>query len=256
MKASTRIFASEFNSSDLIFEQPSDKSRVMITPGGACCSEVFIAGALIERGGTPGGGQYVRVADPTGAFSMQIDRNQRQQGDILRGMEPPLFVTVLGSLIIHGGERESSCSVAIRDIRTADRMIRDSWIVRTAELTCGRLELMMKAIGGERVPDCTARAMDHYRMNLSRVTDLADMVSTALEGVLPAEAKDAEGGDPQDIVLSIIREKGGKNGIHIQDIIPVAGQFGLGEDAVRHAVKALLAEDECYQPSRDFVKIL
>lgn len=257
MNAFARVFAGEFKSSDLIpGETDPGSPPVLITRGGACCSRMYVAGALTEKGARPGGEFYARVADPTGAFEFLIERTRRDLAEILSHMEPPMFVSVLADVVVQpGGSGEAPC-LAMDEIRAIDRATRDAWIVRTASMTSDRLDLLLSALDGNEVPGHISMALRHYAMNRGKIAELAGMVADALEYVSDEAGEDTDGGQPSEIVLSIIRDKGGKNGIHIQDIVSSAVVYGLSAEAVEQAVRILLQEDECYQPSRDVIKIL
>lgn len=257
MNASARVFAGEFNRSDLVSrETAAGTPPVLITRSGACCSRIFVAGALIEKGARPGGEFYARVADPTGAFEFRIDRSRRDLAEILSHLDPPVFVTVLSNVVVDQGPVPGKPHLLVDEIRAVDRSTRDSWIVRTAATTCDRLDALRFALDGEEVSREITMAAGHYGINRTEIAGLAEMVLKALETVSGAVEAGTSGGEPWVIVLSIIREKAGKNGMPLQEIISSAVPYGLSAEAVEQAVRVLLQEDECYQPSRDVIKIL
>jgi len=257
MNAFARVFAEEFNRSDLVSRGATQGSPpALITRGGACCSKMYIAGALIEKGARSGGEFYARVADPTGAFDFLIERTRRDLVEILSHMEPPIFVTVLADVVVQQGVSAEDRYFAMEEIRACDRATRDSWIIRTASMTCDRLEALLAALDGKDVPEHVSMAVRHYAITRAEIADLAEMILKALETVSDTVETGTAGGEPWEIVLSIIRDKGGRNGMQVQDIISSAVQYGLSAEAVEQAVRVLLQEDECYQPSRDVIKIL
>jgi hypothetical protein len=246
-----RVFAREYNDSRV----STDESAVL-TPGGALCTQVYLAGALLEVQGARGETMYARLSDPTGAFSLIVSPMRKGAADSLGEMTPPCFATVIGEARLAGSGDRTSCSVAVQEAREVDRSVRDAWVVRTAELTFARLVELKEALGGGDASDPVQRAIRHYRIDAARVKDLAEMVRDALKNVGATVSGPAEERDAAQRILSIVEEFGGKSGIPMDDIVKKAARWGLTAAEVRETVGILLSEDECYQPARGVIKRL
>jgi hypothetical protein len=149
-----------------------------------------------------------------------------------------------------------SLYIELMEIREADRMIRDLWIVRTAELTFERLSLMREATGSGTGSDPFIRAIAEFQITQSALGPLAEMACRALEHVVDPSVKEETDSRVKEKVLSIIRESAGKKGMPLEELIELAGTSGIDEKAVRDSVRILLEEDECYQPASEVYKPL
>ncbi len=148
MQAMCRVFAREFNGSTLTIGADSTGSpAAVVTPGGARCARIFIAGALTEVVDRQGSGVHARVADPTGTFEIRCGPKRPDAAKALLGITPPAFVTVVGEA---GLFRTPPATPFIRpdELSLANRAVRDAWIVTTAAATLSRLERMKTVLSG------------------------------------------------------------------------------------------------------------
>lgn len=248
MEGTTRVFAGEYARARL----PLCQDRVL-TPTGACCRQIFLAGALTAAEQRGPGLWYGRVADPTGVFEIRAERPDREQQEVLRDLAAPSFVTVVGEAVFFTGDKGPG--VSLLHIQESDREMRDRWIVRTAEITCDRLALLAETLSSGTGPVPVITALRQYTIGVEGIRDLAGMVSHALEGVSsPGAGRSKE--EITAAVLAIIRESAGKKGISYDDLAVIAGKSGIGARELREAVRVLLEEDECYQPAREVFKPL
>jgi RPA family protein len=220
------------------------------------CRLLYIAGTLTGKEQHSGGPFYGRVADPTGVFEIRKMRPDAGLQTAISGIEVPAFVTVLGQARVMTDGENPSPYIELVEIRGAERMIRDLWIVRTAELTFERLSLMRDAIGSGTGSDPFVRAISEFQMTQSALGSLAEMACRALEHVVDPSEKEATDSRVKEKVLSIIRESAGKKGMPLEELIRLAEKSGIDETAVRQSVMTLLEEDECYQPAREVYKPL
>jgi len=95
-----------------------------------------------------------------------------------------------------------------------------------------------------------------YGLDRERLRSLASIVKEAVSGVQIAGPPEQSQIDPASIVLTIMKEHGGKTGISIDEIIKRAATHGLTPSDVQSAIEALCRDDECYQPSRGIFKLL
>ncbi|OPX67993.1 MAG: hypothetical protein A4E37_01099 [Methanoregulaceae archaeon PtaB.Bin056] len=252
-----RVFAREYNESTVTCTESGTQSQtVILTPGGAVCTDLFCAGALLERQGQSGDFMYARLADPTGAFELYIDRSDQFTAEILDSMEIPCFATVIGEARVTGAGPSTKCSIRVRELRMVDRYVRDAWVLRTADLTIRRIERLAAAIREGKGNSLAGAVAGHFRPDPSELRSLALMVREALKGVNAATPAPPGTGDPAAIIREIIRVHGGKTGISIEEVFRQAAKHGLSQNEVKTAVESLLQEDECYQPARGVLKLL
>lgn len=252
-----RVFARHYNESvDLTTGHPASASPSFITPCGATGTHLFCAGALLERHGRKGEPMQARLADPTGAFELQIDRTNSVAADALESFNIPCFVTVTGDAISVGPKGSGRRAVRVRSIREVDRHVRDAWVLRTSELTIRRIERIRDAIISHGNDTITTALLTHHQVDLPRLNQMALMVKEALRVVDTSQEYTAPEWNPAAVILDIIREHAGKEGITIEEVTRKAVWQGMSAPDVEKIVVSLLQEDECYQPSRGVLKPL
>jgi RPA family protein len=220
------------------------------------CRLLFVAGTLTEKEQNTADLFYGRVADPTGVFELRKVRPDTGLQAAISGIEPPAFVTVIGQARMTSGSADPSPYLEVHEVREVDRRIRDTWIIRTAELTGDRLSLMRKAIRSGTGSDEIIGAIAEFQVGCPDIEHLAGMACRALSQVAGIPGKDETRPEVREKVLSIIRESAGKRGVPLDELIGLAGKYGIDEKGVRQAVRTLLEEDECYQPAREVYKPL
>lgn len=256
MEGAGRIFAGEYSGARYARADLAGESPALITPGGMVCRLLFVAGTLTEKAIPGGETVYARVADPTGVFEIRKIRPDAGLKAALSSIEIPSFVTVLGYARITTNDEEPVPYLDLVDLREVDRTTRDTWIIRTSELTTDRLSLITEAIeSGKGNPEVLC-AVAQFHASTASVGMLAKMVSRGLEQVAVRSLPGGEGAEIRERVLSIIRDSAGKSGLPLDQLIMLGGNAGIPEKMVRDAVRLLLEEDECYQPARDVYKPL
>ena len=249
MEGTTRVFAGEYGRARL----PLWQERVL-TPSGACCRQIFLAGALTEADQRGPDLWYGRVADPTGVFKIRAERPDREHQEVLRNLSIPSFVTVVGEAAFFSGD--AGPAVSLFQIQESDRTVRDRWILRTAEVTGDRLAVLTETIRSGTGPIPAITAIRQYSLTAADIRDLAGMVCQALEAVAPSAGAALPQEEITATVLTIVREAAGKKGIPFEDLAIIAGKSGIGNRELREALRILLEEDECYQPAREVFKPL
>ena len=256
MEGAGRIFAGEYSGARYARADLAGESPALITPGGMVCRLLFVAGTLTENVMPGGETVYARVADPTGVFEIRKIRPDAGLKAALSSIEIPSFVTVLGYARIITNDDEPVPYLDLVDLREVDRTTRDTWIIRTSELTTDRLSLVKEALeSGKGSPEVLC-AVSQFHANPASVGMLAEMVSRGLEQVAVRSLPGGEGAKIREKVISIIRDSAGKSGLPLDQLITLGGNAGIPEKMVRDAVRLLLEEDECYQPARDVYKPL
>ena len=252
-----RVFAREYNESTMTLGEDATKSGpCVITPSGATCTNLFCAGALLERHGRKGESMHARLADPTGAFELHIDRTNQATAEILESVEIPCFATLIGEARVGGSRGTWNCIIRVQEIRKVDRYVRNAWVLRTADLTLRRIEEIRATICRERNDARTGALIAHYHLDISRLESMAFMVKEAISGVVSGEPAALQERDPAAMILGIIREHGGKTGITLEAITREAARHGVSALEVGKAIESLLRDDECYQPTRGVLKLL
>jgi RPA family protein len=255
VEGTARVFASEFGKATLPLRGVVGDEGVL-TPFALPCRLLFIAGALIELQ-TRGKDYWTgRVADPSGVFEIRTERPDAYLQQALLDLTPPCFVTILGEAKPGQGTPPAPPTLKLLEIVETDRAVRDIWTIRTAETTVRRLSLLVSAIRAGTADAEVMAALRFYGTAEADVREMANTVQKALGTVGGPAREEVRDEDVREKVLAIIRESAGRSGISLDMIIVQAGQEGIDEGRVREAVRALVLDDECYQPARDMFKPL
>ncbi len=257
MEGAIRIFAGEFDQADLSLPAEDDRTSAwVVTPSGAYCRQLFLAGALVSVQDN-GGMLSARLADPTGGFDLQC--SSTAPADILRRIAPPVFVSVTGRAQLFRRDGRISRTVRVELVHLIDRITRDRWVVTTAAATLDRLAEMQMAVAG-RCDDARVRqACSHYALTPGKLDQLAEMVAGALGTVQPSGEIPEEqepGPDPPALLLEMIGAGQDPRGISVEAVLDMAGSKGISREAALAAIESLIMDDEIYQPRKGFVRLL
>lgn len=214
----------------MIQTQVSGDDR-FLSPTGARGRRVFFTGALTAVRAS-GASVVARVADPTGTVTVAAGW-RGEAASSLRAIEPPAFVAVSGTLSVFAGEVVLVPEAAVR----VERPVRDLWVLRTADLTLGRIEALAAADGDPEV-----------------VAGMALMVRTALSSV-PAESTGGTTLDARSLLVSLLEGSPGRRS-STEDLFAGAEARGVGRATAEAALDALLEEGECYTPSAGQVRLI
>jgi RPA family protein len=255
MEAAARIFAGEFNLTTLSVDADEPGGfPAMITPGGLRCTRLYLAGALTTVEGKPGEPMQARVADPTGTFTLTLDQREEEMAGILARLVPPVFVSAVGDARLLRRGSGLVPVIRLNEIREIGRDVRDTWVIRTGEITLLRLREFAGSLAGEPASPDIRRAADHYPADRTLVLRLAAMSRTALLQVSPVPGGKIIPPDPREMVLMIIG--GYPKGVPVSDLIAITGAQGLDAVVVNRVLEDLIREDECYQPSKGVIRLL
>jgi RPA family protein len=256
MESATRIFAGELCRSDMSVKgDDGDSSAWVVTPGGAWCRLLFIAGALTEVTESVDM-VHCRVADPTGSFDLTIGGRRSPMAEAVLALPVPSFVSVSGRAWLYHKDKTAYVSIRPDHIRSIDRHIRDQWIVKTAESTLDRLEQLNRAIKGPGSDNRIMAALQHYATTTADLVELVAMVRAAVQRVVPPETGTEVRENHRDVVMEIIRACLEPRGIAVEEVIASAANRGIPQGDVLAAIESLIVEDECYQPQKGYVKPL
>lgn len=257
MEGASRVFAGEFAQSTLVVPSGDAGSPGwIVTPGGAWCRQMYIAGALTETAET-GDLLRCRVADPTGAFDVVAGGRNAVLAQNFRKIPVPSFVAIGGNAQMYQKNGTRFLSVRPEHVQVIDRAGRDHLLLITAEYTLRRLEALHGAVAGTCTDDRILRAAGHYAMTVPRILELAGMVEDAVLSVRPQEqASSKEQPDVRTLVVELMRDAAGPRGIAVEDILSAMELRGIRKDDVLSAIGSLVQDDECYQPQKGYVKLL
>jgi RPA family protein len=255
VEGAARVFAKEYGQATLRLRGIAGDEGVL-TPFALPCRLLFIAGALIELQNRGKDYWEGRVADPSGVFEIRAERPDAFLRQAILDLTPPCFVTILGEAKPGRITPPAPPAIRLLEVVGTDRAVRDIWTIRTAETTVHRLSLLVNAIRTGTADEQILSALRFYKTAEADVREMADTVQKALATVSGPARVEVRDEDIREKVLSIIRESAGKSGVSLDVIIERAGQDGIDSARVREAVRALVLDDECYQPARDMFKPL
>jgi len=257
MDGAVRVFAGEFNASTLqLKDNGADDAPWIVTPGGAWCRSMYLAGALTE---VSGDGDMVRcrLADPTGAYDLVIGGRKTPLAETFRELPVPSFVTVSGQARMYQKNGKTFLSLRPDEVRPVDRAVRDQWVLATAQSTLERLDLLRLVLQDKSTDERALAPVRHYTITASSLLELGEMIERAVQSIRPPEtplpppSKD----DARELVIELMTGCGPR-GIAVEEIIAQARERGVAKDVVLAAIESLIVDDECYQPQKGFVKPL
>jgi RPA family protein len=257
MEGAVRLFAGEFSQSTLTVPGDDEKSAAwVVTPSGAFCRQVFLAGALVEVQ-EQGDMLSARVADPTGGFDLVCGGRNTAISEATRKIPLPSFVSVSGRAQLYRNGRKAVLTIRPDQVQVIDRHVRNQWIITTAQCTLARLLVMHQALQGTCNDVRILQVCSHYSLTPGDLSSMADMVAGALACIRPPQETDGEvQADPREIILEYIRTTSGPRGVAVEEILEMARIRTIPPEAARAVVESLIVEDECYQPQKGFVKPL
>jgi hypothetical protein len=147
-------------------------------------------------------------------------------------------------------------SVRPESIQIVDRTARDTWVVRTADMTLDRLERLATAMRRQTLDPQSLAVIEHYRTTTEKVQELILMVESALSSVPMSVAPAQTSQNPGELILAIIKEHQGPRGIAVEEVVAFAGLQGVPADTATEVIRDLIRQDECYQPQKGIIKLL
>ena len=256
MEGAVRVFAGEFGKSTLSVPGEDEGSPgFVVTPGGAYCRHLFLAGALTE---VDESGDIIRarVADPTGGFDLFSGGKNPELTSLVRNLSLPAFVSVLGRAQLYRRNGTVSLSVRPDHVVVIDRATRDQWVLGTAASTLQRLEVTLRALRNQGSDERIATAIRHYHVSERDLDEIAVMVETAVQSVRPPGSDETEKADAKALVLELLSASKDPRGIAVQEIIDTITKNGIPQESVLSAIESLIVEDECYQPQKGYIRLL
>jgi uncharacterized protein len=254
--AASRIFAWELLHPDTRVDTSHPAVHTVYSAGGAVCRNLYVCGVLTEL--VKDGDDILRgrLADPTGAFPLFIGRPELLARDDCISIQPPSFVACCGKIEVLGGGPGRTVSIRPWYVHRVERAVRDAWIVRTAQCTLERIQIVLHAIesgkGLSREDRLPWRGGLPKRENL---VTTARMALAALEQV-DVHQHPQNATDLREELLALISDLSGPRGVAVDEVVDRLKSQGVAEEEVLSVIRDLIAEDEVYQPQKGFVRIL
>ncbi|MFC6938418.1 RPA family protein [Salinirubellus sp. GCM10025818] len=189
-KVARRVFASEFNDAGYTFKESDDERApiYLLLPTGARANRTFVVGTLTEKEDIGEDSEYWRgrVVDPTGTFFVYAGQYQPDAAAMLRDLEPPAYVAIVGKPRTYepddAEEGEVLVSLRPESITVVDADTRDRWVVETAERTLDRIEAF-----DDEANEYAAMARERYDLPVETYRDRAVEALESLEDGESAE---------------------------------------------------------------------
>jgi uncharacterized protein len=256
MEGAVRVFAGEFSQSTLLVPSgdPGTPGWV-VTPGGAWCRQVYIAGALTEAVESADI-LRCRVADPTGAFDIVCGGRNSAPAAALRNIPVPSFVGISGTAQLYQKNGSVTHSIRPEHVHVIDRACRDQFTLVTAEYTLRRLEQLCRDLGAASTDERCTKVVRHYNLTPARVLELAGIVEGAVQSVRPEPQAPSGLPDARPAVMELLKNASGPRGIAVEEILEHLTAAGTRKEDVLAALESLIVDDECYQPQKGYVRLL
>jgi RPA family protein len=196
-----RVFAGEFNDATYTFTESDDERApvYVLLPTGERANRVFLVGTLTETEDVGEDAEYWqgRVVDPNGdTFFMYAGQYQPDAASMLRDLEPPAYVAVVGKpRTYETDEGDVNVSVRPESITEVAEPVRNRWVVETAERTTDRIKRFHAndpeaSEGSAALDDYVAMAREEYDLP---VENYRRAVVEALESLADGDDGDAAG---------------------------------------------------------------
>ena len=188
-----RVFAGEFNDAGYTFKESEDERApvYVLLPTGERANRVFLVGTLTEKEDVGEDNEYWRgrIVDPTGTFFVYAGQYQPEAASVLRDLEPPAYVSVVGKpRTFETDDGTVNVSVRPEAITEVDAETRDRWVVETAERTIERI-----AAFDDEGNEYARMAREEYDLPVGEYSDAA---IAALESLEETEGSDELASEP------------------------------------------------------------
>jgi RPA family protein len=191
-EVAARAFAREFNDASYTFQESDDERapRYLLLPTGERANRVFVVGTLTEKEDVGEDSEYWRgrVVDPTGTFFVYAGQYQPDAASMLRDLEPPAYVAVVGKpRTYETDDGTTNVSVRPESITIVDETVRDRWVVETAERTLDRVEAF-----DEEANEYAAMARERYDLPVDTYArETTEALAELVDGEEPPDAPEA-----------------------------------------------------------------
>jgi len=261
LEGAARVFAAEFCRSTESITGPSGENMPgVLTPTGAACGRILVAGAVTEM--TDAGSSIrCRIADPTGVFEIELAQNGKTEvSDAMKSVPVPSFLVVVGRAQLRPGTASPSVIIRPDSVQVVTRAVRDAWIMRTSECTLDRLAVLADALSGGTADPVVAAAISRYALTLAGLGEFVTMVESALAGLAaapePHPEAAASGPDAKEVLTAILTELQGPRGMPVEELVAKAVLRGVVKERAEEGIAEMIRNDDCYQPQKGSVRLL
>ncbi|MEF8873080.1 MAG: hypothetical protein V5A88_00235 [Candidatus Thermoplasmatota archaeon] len=286
-----RVFAREFNDSDLMLEGDEERApSYLVTPLGAKINRIYLVGVLTEceNIGTEEEPMWrARITDPTGTFFVSAGQYQPGVATALANMEPPLFVSVVGKASTYQPDEETFLtSIRAEMIKEVDEEQRDIWILEAARSLKDRLEIGIEAskmeevsveelvdLGfEEKLAEGFKKASEHYESssfeNYERMLEdslryvLPEYESQSIEDIEKEEKEDEDRDEElEELIIGIVSDIEEKedleNGVEYERVkSEVMDEEDINQDKFEEVVNDLRSDGRLYEPVLGNLKVI
>ncbi|HJJ48004.1 MAG TPA: hypothetical protein O0X39_03285 [Methanocorpusculum sp.] len=185
---------------------------------------IFIVGVLTDNTG-----DSLRISDPTGVFSVKINRNNTAVRLAAEKIEAPCFVAVYAGVRAQNYAGKVFLELTAESVTETTRDARDAWICDAASGAGARLF---------QNPDKAA---------------LIEDIAKALNAVKPPAQK-ADVSDEQ--IFAVIEELSEKKGAQITAVLDALKKLGMAETAAKARLNQLAEDGDLYSPTKETIKVL
>jgi RPA family protein len=141
-----RVFAEEFNNSTHTFKESDDERapNYQLLRTGEKANRVLFVGTVTEIEDVGNDSEFLRmrVVGPTGSIFVSAGQYEPDSADVIRDIEPPEYVAVIGKPDTHKPEDSDDTLVSLRakdSVTVVGEDTRNTWISDTAQLTLDRI---------------------------------------------------------------------------------------------------------------------
>lgn len=141
-----RVFAQEFNDSTHTFKESDDERapNYQLLRTGEKANRVFFVGTATEIEDVGNDSEFLRmrVVGPTGTVFVSAGQYEPESADVIRDIETPEYVAVIGKPDTHKPEDSDDTLVSLRAkdaVTVVNEPTRNNWIADTAQLTLDRI---------------------------------------------------------------------------------------------------------------------
>lgn len=187
---SVRLFASEFQDASYMFKTDDSEQAPNYTllPSGQRVNRIFIIGALTdveERETDNGDFVNARLHDGNGYFYITASRYQPDEANVLRDLETPAHVAVVGKLNHwENQDGEHRIEIVPEEISHVTAEDRYQWILETVEATRDRVarfnEVTDADIESGTAPQDIQMAREKYDIDPNKYLDDAEEVLNSI----------------------------------------------------------------------------
>ena len=250
--------------------------------------DILVCGVLTEiKRNNRGIVLSARVADPTGVFLLNFGNDRADCARVISGMEIPSFVSVFGEVVGFGGPggagaggraaffrdrvavslKSDGCDCIIHpySVSPSTKENRGRWVLQTADETADRMESLLQSAGG--LSDAERKAAAEICAMAKSAVIAVSLKPSAADGdgaagydggVACAEISGGNSAEenPDELVLSIIKENSTKKGILRDDFYNICKERNIPRETADECIYRLLEDGSLYLPKGGYIKIL